>query len=100
MILGLMGKTKVEVDNTLHPAEAAVEVVLNDGTVRTEQIDVEKVQPPKEKLVADLREEFRGLISRSIANEKSRVLLDSVMSLEGIRDFREIARCCRSVQFA
>ncbi len=88
-----MGKTKVEVDNTLNPVEAAVEVVLNDGTVYTEQIDVEKVQPPKEKLVAVLREKFGGLISRSIPLEKSRILLDLAMNLEGIRDFREMVRC-------
>jgi hypothetical protein len=82
------------VDDALHPAEANVEVALGDGTVYTEQIDIEKAQPPRENILADLKEKFQLLVSKSMTEEKSRILLDSVMTLEEVKDFRKIIELC------
>jgi 2-methylcitrate dehydratase PrpD len=93
-LLRLRGKTTVDVDDALHPAEANVEVALGDGTVYTEQIDIEKAQPPRENILADLKEKFQLLVSKSMTEEKSRILLDSVMTLEEVKDFRKIIELC------
>jgi len=94
VIRGLMEKTKVEVDNHLSPAEAAVKIVLHDGNSYIEQKNIEKIHPPEDKVFTDLREKFQGLISPLITDEKSKNLLDAIMNLEAVKEVTRLVKLC------
>jgi 2-methylcitrate dehydratase PrpD len=91
----LMGKTKVTVDNNLGPSETVLEIVLKDGTILSERKDAEKIQIPKERLLADLKEKFQALIAEPIGKKKGETIFDSIMNFEAIRDIGDLVKLCK-----
>lgn len=91
LVKKLIEQTTVEVLPHLRSTEAAVEVILQDGTTVHEQVDTENMYPPEEGIPSELISKFRGLMPDSAAGEEVDTLIESIVALEGARDMGRVA---------
>ena len=78
----LVAKTTVEAVPALRYPEAAIEVVLEDGSTCGEKIDTETMALPLEVLQTSLCEKFAGLVCQNKPGARMDSLLERLLELE------------------
>ena len=91
-ITALIQKTTVAISHRLESTAAALEIVLDDGTALSEQLDTEKLDIPEEKISSDLKEKFLSLMPPAATQKQTEYLVNAVMNLDDISDIRDVVR--------
>ena len=96
-VLDLTGKLRAEVDHSLDSSRgiepARIKIVLNDGTVFSEQVDLALGTPSKPMSFNDCVRKFEDIVSFTgdwMKEENVKKAIDLVVNLEKVRDVSEL----------